>query len=118
MLEQNMTLKCNGTILATQVFIPEGLREEQKGAYGFKFNKENAMMWMFPVEGMKLFDMMWMWHKIGYVALNKDKKVVKVGCMHPWISYNPVKCMYFIELAPDKIDVVNKGDTVSWKVNN
>lgn len=118
MLEQDMDLKCNGNILATKVFIPEGIREEQRGGYKFKFNEQNAMMWMFTAEGMKLFDMMWMWNKIGYIALDKNKKVVKVGHMHPWISYRAVKCMYFIEVAPNKTKNVNVGDTFSWQLIN
>lgn len=114
MLEQNMTLECNGKVLATKVYIPEGVREEHKGAYGFKFTKENAMMWVFLQEGRKLFDMLWMNHKIGYIALDEDKIVTDVGVLKPWISLKAPLCMYWVEISPDKVDGIKKGDAVTW----
>lgn len=117
MLEKNMTLTCNGRTLATNVFIPEGTREEHKGAYGFEFTEGVAMMWMFAKEGLKMFDMMWMKHKIGYIAIDSDMVVTDVGVLKPWISLRFPWCMYWVELPPEQVVGIKEGDTVSWVVN-
>ena len=109
-----MNLICNGTTLASKVYIPESIKEETKGAYKFDFGLDKAMMFMYSAEAMKLFDMMWMKRPIGFVALNKDKVVVKVGVMRPWFTLNFVKCQYFIELPTGKINGIKIGDKVDW----
>ena len=114
MLEKNMNLLCNGTTLASKIYIPESIKEETKGAYKFEFGLDKAMMFMYQAEAMKIYDMMWMKYPIGFIALNKDKVIVDVGVMKPWRSIKFVKCMYFIELPPDRITGIKKGDRVDW----
>jgi len=114
MLEKNIDLLCNGTTIASKVYIPETIREETKGAYKLDFGLDKAMMFMYNSEAMKIYDMMWMNRQIGFIALNKDKVIVKVGVMKPWRTWIIVKCMYFIELSPERINGIKIGDKVAW----
>lgn len=121
MLEQELQIRCNGKEIAKRVFVPESIKEKAKGIYGMKKkhgvdlqDKGVAMLFMFEKEGMQSFDMMWINQRIGYIALDANKRIVDVGVMRPWFSFKFVKCMYWIEVAPQVIGGLKKGDVVLW----
>lgn len=115
-----MELKCNGKVLANRIYVPESVKEKSKGAYGLDLSNGNAMMFMRDSEGTDVYDMMWMKHDVGYIALDRNRRISKVGIMKKAFLgvlggiYPVKKCNYFIELNPDKVKGLNVGDEVTW----
>lgn len=118
MKKRDMKIFCNGKIIAEKVMIPETRREEAKGMYGIIPEPGKAMLWMYPGEGYRIFDMMWMKKKLGYIALDKNKKITAVGVATPWLTFKFLKSQYFIETLPESVKGLQVGDVVKWKINN
>ena len=119
MKTRDMKISCNGKIIAKKVMIPETRREEAKGMYGIRPEPGKAMLWMYPGEGYRIFDMMWIKQKLGYIALDKNKKITAVGVAKPWFTFKLLKSQYFIETLPESVEGLQIGDVVQWqKIKN
>lgn len=100
--------------IATRTLVPETLIEKIRGMCGTKAEAGLAMLWEFTREQYQLFDMICMKEPIGYLACNKDKRVVDVGVLQPGFEFKLVKVKYWIEVMPSAIEGINKGDVLKW----
>ncbi len=104
-------ITCNGNVLASRVLIPETIIEKFVGLRQSTLLHNTAMLWHFKRSQLQLFDTLGCLHPIGYLALDKDKKVKQKGIM----QINQVKlirCSWWIEVLPEVINGVCIGDTI------
>lgn len=74
------------------------------------------MLWCFKHPQLQLFDTIGCPHPIGYLALDKDKKVLQKGVMQQWRA-KFVICSYWIEVLPEIIKMVKVGDILTVNDN-
>lgn len=115
MLEKDMTIACNGKIIAAHVLVPIDKKEKAKGMYGLKATPGLAMVFLSDKEKFQMFNMLWINQRLGYIALDENKRIVDLGVLKPWRSFKIVKCMYFIEVHPTMIEGLKKGDILEFK---
>lgn len=104
---------CNGKMIADSIRIPESMWEQFIGLRGQKIKKGQAMLYKYDQEMFCMFDMIGVPEKLGYIALNKDKRIVSIGIMKAWIGSWIGKCQYFIEVHHGIIQGLKKGDIVN-----
>ncbi|MDP1614220.1 MAG: hypothetical protein Q8L68_00315 [Methylococcales bacterium] len=103
-------ITCNGKVLASRILIPETILEMFIGLRQRTLIEGEAMLWYFKKPHLQLFDTFGCLHPIGYLALDKDKKVRQKGVMQV-NKTKLVTCSYWIELLPEVINGIVVGDT-------
>jgi len=64
----------------------------------FSFSKNNAKLFVFGNEKHVDIHMFFVFFPLIVVWLDKDKKFVKIGKMHPFISYSGARAKYILEI--------------------
>lgn len=107
-------ITANGKELANYILIPETILEKFVGLRNKKLLQNEAMLWHFKFTQPQLFDTFGCLHPIGYIALDKNKKVIDIGVMQPYRT-KFITCSYWIEFLPEAIDGVKVGDILSME---
>jgi len=115
MLDKQIIITCNGHEIANRVLIPQTLIEKLNGMTKIKATPGLAMLWIFKREQLQLFDMLKMKEAIGYIALDKDKRIIDTGVLQPGWHFKLIKLQYWIEVAPGAINGLQKGGMLIWQ---
>ncbi len=105
-------ITCNGNVLASHILIPETIIEKFVGLRQSTLLHNTAMLWHFKRSQLQLFDTLGCLHPIGYLALDKNGKVLQKGVMQPQRT-KLIKCSYWIEFLPEAIGGVLVGDLIN-----
>jgi hypothetical protein len=73
----------------------------------FSFSRKNAKLFVFDREKNIDIHMFFVFFPLIVVWLNKDKKIVKIKKMYPFISYSGARAKYLLEIPYSK-EIWNK----------
>ncbi len=114
MIEKNMAISCNGKVIASHILIPESSKEKEHGMRERKAEAGTAMLFIFPKNGLLLFNMWGVRNPLGIMALDVDKKILYTGIMKPWIGGFLGWGRYVLEVVPEMLKDLKREDIVSW----
>lgn len=104
-------ITCNGMTIASRTLVPVSILEKLVGLRRKVLNNDEAMLWHFKTTQLQLFDSFGCLHPIGYIALDKDKKIKDKGVLRPQKT-KFIVCSYWIEVLPEVIKNLKLGDKV------
>ncbi len=84
-------------------------------ATGLMFSKKRNLLFVFPSERRVSLHMFFVFFPIWVVFLDKNKKVIRIAKLIPFLSvvYPKEKCKYIMEMF--KNPNLKLGDTLTWQ---
>lgn len=111
----NKKITCGNIVLATTTLCPESFLDKLIGLRGKQIFRCTGMIFENINPIIECFDTFFC-ESIGYLALDKEMKVISCGIMKPnRIKF--IRCKHWIELHPDMIHGISKHMTITISTN-